>query len=100
LEAFEVSANFDENPDKIKIASAVYLGGEMTQNAKSIVIKLMNIVMDNELPNNFDELSKLILKDNNDKKTYTNLIATLVKFKLRKKIRIVQNEFIEFAKKG
>jgi len=42
----------------------------MTQYAMTLVLKLMNILIDKKLPKNFDELSKLILNKNNDKITY------------------------------
>ena len=74
LEAIEISSNFDEKPNKIEIASALlaaYFSGKMTQHALTIVLKLMNILIEEPLPKNFDELSKLILKDNNDKITYS-----------------------------
>jgi hypothetical protein len=41
----------------------------MTQYAMTLVLKLMNILIDKKLPKNFDELSKLILNKNNDKIT-------------------------------
>ena len=72
LEAIEISSNFDEKPITIEIASALlatYFSGKMTQHALTIVLKLMNILI--EEPKNFDELSKLILKENNDKITYS-----------------------------
>ena len=62
LEAIEISSNFDEKPNKIEIASALlaaYFSGKMKQHALTIVLKLMNI------------LKKLILKENNDKITYS-----------------------------
>lgn len=61
-------------PDKIEIACALlatFFAGKLTQHALTLVLKLFNVIVDNELPNNFDELSKLILKNNKDKIEYT-----------------------------
>jgi hypothetical protein len=43
----------------------------MTQHALTLVMKLVNILMkDDKLPKSFDELVKIILKNNNDNIRY------------------------------
>jgi len=39
----------------------------MTQNCLSIVLKIINFLIDAKNPKSFDELSQIILKKNNDK---------------------------------
>ena len=63
-----------DKPDKIEIACgllSIFFSGKMTQHALTLVMKLVNILMkDDKLPKSFDELVKIILKNNNDNTRY------------------------------
>jgi hypothetical protein len=63
-----------DKPDKIEIACgllSIFFSGKMTQHALTLVMKLVNILMkDDKLPKSFDELVKIILKNNNDNIRY------------------------------
>jgi hypothetical protein len=49
---------------------AAFFIGRMTQHSMSIQLKLWNAVLGDLVPKNFNELCKIILKDENDKITY------------------------------
>ena len=73
IQVIEESSELEQKPELIEISCALlaaFFSGKMTQYAMTLVLKLMNILIDKKLPKNFDELSKLILNKNNDKITY------------------------------
>jgi hypothetical protein len=54
----------------IEINEDAFFCGRMTHHSMSIQLKLWNAVLDDFVPKNFNELCKIILKDENDKITY------------------------------
>ena len=42
----------------------------MSQNCLSIVLKIINFLIDAKIPKSFDELAQIILKKNNDESEY------------------------------
>ena len=43
---------------------------KMSQNCLSIVLKIINFLIDAKIPKSFDELAQIILKKNNDESEY------------------------------
>ena len=74
IEECSQSSDTEGIPDKIEIVCALlatFFSGKMTQHALTLVLQLINVMTNHHLPKSFDELSKQILKSNNDRIEYT-----------------------------
>ena len=76
IEESSESSNIDDKTEKIEIACALlatFFSGKMTQHALTLVLKLINIINNIQLPSCFDDITKLILNNDNDKILYKKI---------------------------
>lgn len=73
LEIIDEMIKTNDKPDKLGFACLLLTGffsAKMTQNCLSIVLKIINFLIDAKIPKSFDELAQIILNKNNDKIEY------------------------------